>query len=167
MQSIQTYENFNPADSWEKTTREVQLKPGASSDVQPLTCNLYIPSSRTFGMTQSIPFHITLSGPAPTMQEFLPPSYDAAAPQDKAKKGFTPVKLKVSLTRKITIKPTSKASSNEESRETNIGEASVLPLGSSVGEDGVTTVEYGGEISPSNNTIKTGSLEANGLSLKV
>lgn len=102
------------------------------------------------------------------MQEFLPPPYDAA-PQDQSlnKGAFTPVKLKVSIGRKITIKPTSKSSSNKESRDTTIGEASVLPLGSSVGPDGVTQVEYGGEVSPRNNTIKTGSLEANGLSLRV
>ncbi|KAH8826586.1 hypothetical protein DL96DRAFT_1557015 [Flagelloscypha sp. PMI_526] len=167
LQPIRTYENFVSSDPWDKETRDIQLKSGASSDVKPISCDFYIPSSRTFGMTEFIPFHITLTGTKPAIDEFLPPSYTngAAVPSD-GKTAVKAVKMKVSMLRKISIRPNNPKSEEGASRETMVGDASVVPMGSSEESGGLVKVEYGGQIQASHDTVQTGTFSIKGLTLQ-
>jgi hypothetical protein len=115
-------------------------------------------------MTEFIPFHVTLTGSKPEIEEFLPPSYDASAQKSA---GPQAVRMKVSISRKIELRPNNPQSEDGASRETTIGEASVVPLGVSDEGEGISKVEYGGQIMVDHENVKTGSFKIKGLSLQV
>ncbi|KAF8635979.1 hypothetical protein AX15_000143 [Amanita polypyramis BW_CC] len=40
---------------------------------EPLYCHFFVPSSRIYGLSDTIPFHIQLNGPISSLQQFFPP----------------------------------------------------------------------------------------------
>ncbi|KAJ7619585.1 hypothetical protein FB45DRAFT_931157 [Roridomyces roridus] len=57
-------------EEWRQVVSPVAPRPRAS--VRPLNLHLFLPSAGTFGLTDSIPIHIQLTGPAESLQAFLP-----------------------------------------------------------------------------------------------
>ncbi|KAH8813926.1 hypothetical protein DL96DRAFT_1716220 [Flagelloscypha sp. PMI_526] len=172
LQPIRTYENFDAAEGWQPHSRLLVIKqPSPNQELRPVTIEFYVPSVRTFGITDSIPFHITLTGSSPAIDEFLPPSYDSnslSRTPSSSSSGTKPVmvKMKVSIARVITVKSNNPGAVEELTRETTIGEASVLPLETSQTKDGLIKLDYGGEVNVNHWAVKTGTFEIVGLSLK-
>ncbi|KAJ7619603.1 hypothetical protein FB45DRAFT_800059 [Roridomyces roridus] len=68
------------------------VAPRSRASVQPLNLHLFLPSAGTFGLTDSIPIHIQLTGPATSLQMFLP-----------ASSGDADVPVSATLTRQVFV----------------------------------------------------------------
>ncbi|KAJ7126343.1 hypothetical protein C8R44DRAFT_702722 [Mycena epipterygia] len=56
-----------------------QFKPRPKSLAQPVDMHLFLPTVEIFGLRDPIPFHVQLTGPIPSLREFLPEPGDAAS----------------------------------------------------------------------------------------
>lgn len=52
--------------AWHAVKSTVQ--PRFKSGLQPIQCHFYVPSTRTFGMSAPIPFHVRLTGPSASLR---------------------------------------------------------------------------------------------------
>ncbi|KAJ7145701.1 hypothetical protein C8R44DRAFT_655621 [Mycena epipterygia] len=57
-----------------------QFKPRPKSPAQPIDMHLFLPMAEIFGLDDTIPFHVQLTGSVSSLREFLPESGDTASP---------------------------------------------------------------------------------------
>lgn len=62
------------AEEWHQIVTQISPKP--NSDMETIHTQFLIPSVQTFGLRDSIPFHIQLTGPLASVKHFLPPNED-------------------------------------------------------------------------------------------
>ncbi|THV02995.1 hypothetical protein K435DRAFT_716152 [Dendrothele bispora CBS 962.96] len=57
-------------EQWHQTVAVIKSR---SEDIVPsIDCNLFIPSSKVYSLSDSVPFHVNLTGPLRSLREFLP-----------------------------------------------------------------------------------------------
>ncbi|KAJ8520674.1 hypothetical protein ONZ45_g2531 [Pleurotus djamor] len=57
-------------EEWHQASAEMQTRPTAK--ISPIDCHLMVPSAQIFGIQDTIPFHVQLSGPIASLRAFLP-----------------------------------------------------------------------------------------------
>ncbi|KAF9013315.1 hypothetical protein BDQ17DRAFT_1231603 [Cyathus striatus] len=68
-------------EEWYQSVTTMKCRP--NSQLQPLFCNLFVPSSRIYGLDDIIPFHVQLTGKIASLREFFPtPSLDRIVSTD-------------------------------------------------------------------------------------
>ncbi|KAJ6562878.1 hypothetical protein DFH09DRAFT_1479060 [Mycena vulgaris] len=67
-------------EEWRQVITE--MKPRKNSAVQPVDMHLFLPMVEIFGLEDTIPFHVQLTGPVASLREFLPEPGDAASPRN-------------------------------------------------------------------------------------
>ncbi|KAJ6501815.1 hypothetical protein DFH09DRAFT_1441489 [Mycena vulgaris] len=65
-------------EEWRQVVSE--LEPRKNTTVQPVDMHLFLPMVETFGLEDTIPFHVQLIGPVASLREFLPEPGDATSP---------------------------------------------------------------------------------------
>ncbi|KAH8834541.1 hypothetical protein DL96DRAFT_1757289 [Flagelloscypha sp. PMI_526] len=165
---VSDYKAFDPSGNWVETKRIVNIKLDAEPSIGPLRCSFWIPASRVFGITQTIPFHVQLVGKRPAIDEFLD-LFKEEQEMKEEKRLRTKEKLwklKVEIIRKITVQPQpDNPDADEVSREAPLGSALVHPLKSVEGEHGVWTLDMGGELEVYKR-FKTPAIQIGGLTEK-
>ncbi|KAJ7166674.1 hypothetical protein C8R46DRAFT_265452 [Mycena filopes] len=97
-------------DEFRQVLAEMKPRPGSSA--QPIDLHLFLPTVETFGLEDTIPFYIQLTGPVASLREFL------AAPHDPCGRTTT---ILVSLVRQITVELNGRTAS----RNIVVGEANL------------------------------------------
>ncbi|KAJ6562883.1 hypothetical protein DFH09DRAFT_920630 [Mycena vulgaris] len=67
-------------EEWRQIVTE--MEPRKNSAVQPVDMHLFLPMVETFGLEDTIPFHVQLTGPVASLREFLPEPGDATSPRN-------------------------------------------------------------------------------------
>ncbi|KAJ7133425.1 hypothetical protein C8R44DRAFT_663992 [Mycena epipterygia] len=140
----------------------------ASSTLEPIQCQAFIPSVKIFGLGDTIPLHLQISGQISSLQEFILPSSAASDDIDQRK---SPVR--VFLTRMVTVECRGKTTC----RVMRIGEGRFRPLPPIVNfdcdcrrrcepvESCVQNLDWDGQIK-CNPDVTVGGFQAAGLTVK-
>ncbi|KAF5333013.1 hypothetical protein D9758_015189 [Tetrapyrgos nigripes] len=59
-------------EQWHQTVSVIKSR--SRDDVPPIDCHLFIPSSKVYALSDTIPFHVNLTGALRSLREFLPSS---------------------------------------------------------------------------------------------
>ncbi|KAJ7688613.1 hypothetical protein B0H17DRAFT_652292 [Mycena rosella] len=139
-------------EEWKQVITE--MKPRSGSPVQPVDIHLFLPMVEIFGLEDTIPFHVQLSGPVASLREFLPEPRDAASPQNST--------IVVSLVRQIVVDLNGRCAV----RNTVIGHAKLAsrPPGAAVGAH-EATLDWDGEVRCKAGTA-VGMFDAGGFRLQ-
>jgi len=133
--------------------------------VEPIDCHLFIPVVQTFALTDTIPFYLQLIAPSKSLQAFLFPIIPAHTRLKRSKSISTeitaPPTVRVYLLRQVIMAVKGQLAT----RQFSIGEGQLrsLPPGASLPsplrsqplDDGLSTLDYEGEVR-SNSDVTVG-----------
>ncbi|KAF7364905.1 hypothetical protein MVEN_00361000 [Mycena venus] len=111
-------------EEWHQTS--FVMKTRSSSNLSPIQCQAFIPSVKIFGLSDTIPLHLQLSGPLSSLRELVQSSGSSPCESDSR---HSPVR--VYLTRKVTFEHRGKSTWRVE----RIGEGRFPPLPPAVNFD--------------------------------
>ena len=131
----------------------------AKADLHDIKVKLYIPASRTFSMSEPIPFHLLLCSSAPSLAAFLPMS-PALNTLGRPKAMRLQAMRQAAVDVKNVLSPNNRSAKREIWRIDSIGEATFTLIA-----DAPSWIAYSGEI-PLNESIKTPGFRAAGLAVK-
>ncbi|CAA7262955.1 unnamed protein product [Cyclocybe aegerita] len=147
------HSGFQVTPDWKAVETVLRSKSAVRPDI---TARLYVPASRTFCMSQPVPFHLTLHSSAVSLAAYLPMSPTA--------KTLSPRKVtRVQLMRQTTVDVRNTVIAGVKTdmwRVDCIGEGTFKHAG-----DGPTWIAYTGEI-VIDETVKVPGFKAAGLSVK-
>ncbi|KAJ7352247.1 hypothetical protein DFH08DRAFT_775109 [Mycena albidolilacea] len=150
-------------EEWHQTS--FVMKARSSSTLSPIQCQAFIPSARVFGLSDTIPLHLQISGCLSSLRELIPP------PSSRSNDEHSPIR--VYLTRMVTFEYRGKSTW----RIHRIGEGYFSPLPPTVNFDChcrnpsescascVETLDWNGNIK-CDSSIAVGGFQAAGIIVK-
>ncbi|KAL0956445.1 hypothetical protein HGRIS_002593 [Hohenbuehelia grisea] len=144
-------------EEWRQIVTEIRPRP--DSNLQPISCHFFIPSVQTFGLSDTIPFHIQLTGSLESLTAFLPPDSAELTPpslSSKSSLGIPPSHLlnrpaiRVSIARQVLVE----VQERKTWRNSTLGEGSVWPVPPGAMNSSIhiasdpedVTIDWGGEV---------------------
>lgn len=98
-------------EEWSQVVSTMLVRP--KFDMKPVNCHLFIPSTQTFALTDTIPFHLQISSSLQSLQELLPPTSALLKPpsgNEQAKAGTQNDRweeggqtIRLSITRQVVV----------------------------------------------------------------
>jgi len=103
-----------------------------NSNIEPIHCHLFVPSVQIFALSDTIHFHVQLTGPLSSLRHFLPPptlepvASSTVSTKFNKKRNCIPPKptIRVFLLRQITVE----VRGQKAWRDRNLGEGKLWPL---------------------------------------
>ncbi|KAF4567514.1 hypothetical protein EYR40_006517 [Pleurotus pulmonarius] len=160
-------------EEWRQIVTEMGTRPG--STISPITCHFFIPSVQTFGLSDTIPFHIQLTGPLQSLHTFIPPNSAELSPISSGSKTsfrnpnshllHRPA-IRVSLARQVLVE----VHERKSWRSSTLGEGSVWPVPPSApvsldSDSHEVTIDWSGEVRCGED-ITSGGFSTGGLVIK-
>ncbi|KAJ7601203.1 hypothetical protein C8J56DRAFT_912429 [Mycena floridula] len=113
-------------EEWHDESGEMKVRPGAG--LEPLFCHFLLPSVLTYALSDTIPFHVQLTGQVSSLREFLPPTEEvlscASSSRTKNRHVSSKGTVSVSLLRQITVE----VRGEKAWRNVVMGEGNLWPL---------------------------------------
>ncbi|KAI0248603.1 hypothetical protein BJV78DRAFT_1131125 [Lactifluus subvellereus] len=146
-------------EEWFQITSTMPTR--VKTNIEPIDCHLFIPIVQTFAFTDTIPFYLQLIAPSKSLQAFLSPSIPADTKLKRSKSTASDITtrpiVRVYLLRQVTFILRGQLAT----RKFSIGEGTLraLPPGASLPSllrsqplgDGISTLDYEGEVHPNSN----------------
>ncbi|KAF8908861.1 hypothetical protein CPB84DRAFT_1766171 [Gymnopilus junonius] len=163
-------------EEWHQAISPLKTRPNAKMD--PLYCHLFVPAGRIYGLADTIPFHVQLSGNICALQDLccgaelgrvMSVDSDTTVVSNSSKRAQTsPPLLRVSLLRQVSV---SMRSVNSW-KNTAMGQATLWPIPPDLGSCCSSTaqcreghVDWEGEVQ-CNKDITVGAFEAGNVNVK-